>query len=128
MCVLTSELGPLYCTSDTLWPELSPSPDSYYFKEEISGIGMILCTPLPFSSGNEWKTRYETQMELNDQLEKQIVSLKEKMEKVRGNPSGTQAAVHVRRSWVEAMKISIVLFAPLQTDYLPFVSMKECHW
>ncbi|KAM7328034.1 hypothetical protein ACRRTK_012126 [Alexandromys fortis] len=37
--------------------------------------------------GSEWKARYETQLELNDQLEKQIVSLKEKMEKVRGNPS-----------------------------------------
>ncbi|OBS71500.1 hypothetical protein A6R68_13923 [Neotoma lepida] len=49
-------------------------------------------------AGSEWKTRYETQLELNDQLEKQIVSLKEKMEKVRGNPSGTEAAIHVRRS------------------------------
>uniref|UniRef100_A0A8C9CNQ0 Uncharacterized protein n=1 Tax=Phocoena sinus TaxID=42100 RepID=A0A8C9CNQ0_PHOSS len=37
--------------------------------------------------GGEWKTRYETQLELNDQLEKQIVSLKEKMEKICGNPS-----------------------------------------
>lgn len=48
-----------------------------------------------FYSGSEWKTRYETQLELNDQLEKQIVSLKEKMEKVRGNPSGTEATVGV---------------------------------
>uniref|UniRef100_A0A8C5L7G8 Coiled-coil domain containing 169 n=1 Tax=Jaculus jaculus TaxID=51337 RepID=A0A8C5L7G8_JACJA len=37
--------------------------------------------------GSEWKTRYETQLELNGQLEKQIVSLEEKMEKIRGNPS-----------------------------------------
>lgn len=44
-------------------------------------------------AGSEWKTRYETQLELNDQLEKQIVSLKEKMEKMRGNPSGTEASV-----------------------------------
>lgn len=48
-----------------------------------------------FYPGSEWKTRYETQLELNDQLEKQIVSLKEKMEKIRGNPSGTEAALHV---------------------------------
>uniref|UniRef100_A0A8C6QP51 Coiled-coil domain containing 169 n=1 Tax=Nannospalax galili TaxID=1026970 RepID=A0A8C6QP51_NANGA len=39
----------------------------------------------------EWKTRYETQLELNDQLQKQIVSLKDKMEKMRGNPS-----VHIK--------------------------------
>ncbi|ERE90802.1 coiled-coil domain-containing protein 169 [Cricetulus griseus] len=46
-------------------------------------------------AGNEWKTRYETQMELNDQLEKQIVSLKEKMEKVRGNPSDRLSSIRV---------------------------------
>ncbi|CAO2613130.1 Coiled-coil domain-containing protein 169 [Lemmus lemmus] len=44
-------------------------------------------------AGNEWKTRYETQLELNDQLEKQIVSLKEKMEKVRGNPSDRLSSI-----------------------------------
>ncbi|XP_028729217.1 coiled-coil domain-containing protein 169 [Peromyscus leucopus] len=42
---------------------------------------------------SEWKCRYETQLELNDQLEKQIVSLKEKMEKVRGNPSDRLASI-----------------------------------
>ncbi|XP_063138436.1 coiled-coil domain-containing protein 169 isoform X3 [Rattus norvegicus] len=46
-------------------------------------------------AGSEWKTRYETQLELNDQLEKQIVSLKEKMEKVRGNPSDRLSSIRV---------------------------------
>ncbi|KAK7818504.1 hypothetical protein U0070_013063 [Myodes glareolus] len=46
-----------------------------------------------FISGSEWKVRYETQLELNDQLEKQIVSLKEKMEKVRGNPSDRLSSI-----------------------------------
>ncbi|KAF1566819.1 UNVERIFIED_CONTAM: hypothetical protein FQV15_0000437, partial [Eudyptes pachyrhynchus] len=45
--------------------------------------------------GSEWKTRYETQLELNDQLEKQIVSLKEKMEKMRGNPSDRLSSIRV---------------------------------
>ncbi|XP_057388695.1 coiled-coil domain-containing protein 169 [Balaenoptera acutorostrata] len=45
--------------------------------------------------GGEWKTRYETQLELNDQLEKQIVSLKEKMEKIHGNPSGRLSSIRV---------------------------------
>ncbi|KAM6100600.1 coiled-coil domain-containing protein 169-like isoform 4-T4 [Theristicus caerulescens] len=37
--------------------------------------------------GNEWKTRYETQVELNKQLERQINILQEKMELIRGNPA-----------------------------------------
>ncbi|KAL6088416.1 hypothetical protein STEG23_017260, partial [Scotinomys teguina] len=43
--------------------------------------------------GSEWKSRYETQLELNNQLEKQIVSLKEKMEKIRGNPSDRLSSI-----------------------------------
>ncbi|CAH6779073.1 Ccdc169 [Phodopus roborovskii] len=57
-------------------------------------------------AGSEWKTRYETQMELNDQLEKQIVSLKEKMEKVRGNPSDRLSSIRVyERMPVESLNI-----------------------
>uniref|UniRef100_A0A8C9AC61 Coiled-coil domain containing 169 n=1 Tax=Prolemur simus TaxID=1328070 RepID=A0A8C9AC61_PROSS len=47
------------------------------------------------NEGCEWKTRYETQLELNDQLEKQIVSLKEKMAKIRGNPSDRLSSIRV---------------------------------
>uniref|UniRef100_A0A8C0I5M1 Coiled-coil domain containing 169 n=1 Tax=Balaenoptera musculus TaxID=9771 RepID=A0A8C0I5M1_BALMU len=43
--------------------------------------------------GGEWKTCYETQLE--DQLEKQIVSLKEKMEKIRGNPSDRLSSIRI---------------------------------
>ncbi|XP_024649940.1 coiled-coil domain-containing protein 169 isoform X1 [Macaca nemestrina] len=54
---------------------------------------------LPFpqvtSQGSEWKTRYETQLELNDQLEEQIVYLKEKMEKIRGNSSDRLSSIRV---------------------------------
>lgn len=53
----------------------------------MRGGEMILVSPC-FHPGGEWKTRYEIQLELNGQLEKQIVSLKEKIEKIRGNPSG----------------------------------------
>ncbi|XP_004577588.1 coiled-coil domain-containing protein 169 isoform X3 [Ochotona princeps] len=45
------------------------------------------------NEGGEWKTRYETQLELNDQLEKQIISLQEKMEKIRGNPSDKLSSI-----------------------------------
>uniref|UniRef100_A0A9L0TF95 Coiled-coil domain containing 169 n=2 Tax=Equus TaxID=9789 RepID=A0A9L0TF95_HORSE len=47
------------------------------------------------TESGEWKTRYETQLELNDQLEKQIVSLKEKMEKIRGNPADRLSSIRV---------------------------------
>ncbi|NXM65671.1 CC169 protein, partial [Serilophus lunatus] len=36
--------------------------------------------------GNEWKTRYETQVELNKQLERQINILRDKVELIRGSP------------------------------------------
>uniref|UniRef100_A0A8C3DX16 Uncharacterized protein n=1 Tax=Corvus moneduloides TaxID=1196302 RepID=A0A8C3DX16_CORMO len=36
---------------------------------------------------NEWKTRYETQVELNKQLERQINILRDKVELIRRNPA-----------------------------------------
>ncbi|XP_053826172.1 coiled-coil domain-containing protein 169 [Vidua macroura] len=36
---------------------------------------------------NEWKTRYETQVELNKQLERQINILRDKVELIHGNPA-----------------------------------------
>ncbi|XP_014821303.1 PREDICTED: coiled-coil domain-containing protein 169-like isoform X2 [Calidris pugnax] len=43
--------------------------------------------------GNEWKTRYETQVELNKQLERQINILQEKIELIRGNPADKLSTV-----------------------------------
>ncbi|XP_009325993.1 PREDICTED: coiled-coil domain-containing protein 169-like [Pygoscelis adeliae] len=56
--------------------------------------------------GNEWKTRYETQVELNEQLERQINILQEKIDLIRGNP---------------ADKLSIVR----TFDQMPVGSLKE---
>nr|XP_056714671.1 coiled-coil domain-containing protein 169 [Euleptes europaea] len=42
---------------------------------------------------NEWKTRYETQIELNRQLERQIGLLQGKMQHVCGNPTDRLASV-----------------------------------
>lgn len=61
-------------------------------KWEVLGLSWLFPR---FYSGSEWKTRYETQLELNDQLEKQIVYLKEKMEKIRGNSSGTKPIIYM---------------------------------
>ncbi|NWU05636.1 CC169 protein, partial [Cephalopterus ornatus] len=43
--------------------------------------------------GNEWKTRYETQVELNKQLERQINILRDKVELIRGNPADKLSVV-----------------------------------
>ncbi|NXK33369.1 CC169 protein, partial [Piprites chloris] len=56
--------------------------------------------------GNEWKTRYEIQVELNKQLERQIDILRDKVELIRGNP---------------ADKLSIVR----TFDQMPVGSLKE---
>ncbi|XP_009288467.2 PREDICTED: coiled-coil domain-containing protein 169-like [Aptenodytes forsteri] len=56
--------------------------------------------------GNEWKTRDETQVELNKQLERQINILQEKIDLIRGNP---------------ADKLSIVR----TFDQMPVGSLKE---
>lgn len=39
-------------------------------------------------SGNEWKTRYETQIDLNGQLKRQISLIRKRLEDLRGNPMG----------------------------------------
>ncbi|NXJ83066.1 CC169 protein, partial [Trogon melanurus] len=43
--------------------------------------------------GNEWKTRYETQAELNKQLERQINILQYKVELIRGKPADKLSVV-----------------------------------
>ncbi|XP_029375969.1 coiled-coil domain-containing protein 169 [Echeneis naucrates] len=42
---------------------------------------------------NEWKTRYETQTELNGQLERQISLIHERLEDLRGNPMDRLASI-----------------------------------
>ncbi|XP_043929305.1 coiled-coil domain-containing protein 169-like [Protopterus annectens] len=43
--------------------------------------------------GNEWKTRYETQQELNRQLDRQILLLEEKLDEIRGNPADRLSSI-----------------------------------
>ncbi|XP_036450975.1 coiled-coil domain containing 169 isoform X1 [Colossoma macropomum] len=43
--------------------------------------------------GNEWRTRYETQLELNGQLERQIGVVQERLEGLRGNPTDRLASI-----------------------------------
>ncbi|XP_029786816.1 coiled-coil domain-containing protein 169 [Suricata suricatta] len=47
------------------------------------------------NKSGECKARYEAQLELNDHLEKQIATLKEKLEKLRGNPSDRLSSIRI---------------------------------
>ncbi|NXB68531.1 CC169 protein, partial [Struthidea cinerea] len=58
---------------------------------------------------NEWKTRYETQIELNKQLERQMNIFRDKVELIHRNP---------------ADKLSIVR----TFDKMPVVSTVTCSW
>ncbi|XP_056322680.1 coiled-coil domain containing 169 [Danio aesculapii] len=42
---------------------------------------------------NEWRTRYETQLELNEQLEKQISVVRERLQTLRSDPSDRLASI-----------------------------------
>ncbi|KAI4814361.1 hypothetical protein KUCAC02_003557 [Chaenocephalus aceratus] len=42
---------------------------------------------------NEWKTRFETQTELNGQLERQMSFIRERLEDLRGNPMDPLASI-----------------------------------
>ncbi|XP_052377704.1 coiled-coil domain containing 169 [Oncorhynchus keta] len=56
-------------------------------------VGMCILLP-----GNEWKTRYDTQLELNGRLERQITLVHEKMEDLWRNPMDRLASI---RSYYE---------------------------
>ncbi|XP_068935807.1 coiled-coil domain-containing protein 169 isoform X5 [Petaurus breviceps papuanus] len=71
--------------------------------------------------GNEWKTRYEAQIELNNQLEKQILSLREKMAKVHGNPSDRLSSIRV----YERMPLLTILQASKKQPMDSLPKMKE---
>ncbi|XP_063807903.1 coiled-coil domain-containing protein 169 isoform X3 [Pseudophryne corroboree] len=62
------------------------------------------------NEGSEWKTRYETQLELNKQLDRQSHVLQEKSEYLRGNPTDRLSAV---RSF-EQMSVAEKLGWPAQ--------------
>uniref|UniRef100_A0A8C6LDP9 Coiled-coil domain containing 169 n=1 Tax=Nothobranchius furzeri TaxID=105023 RepID=A0A8C6LDP9_NOTFU len=56
--------------------------------------------------GNEWKTRYETQLELNGQLERQISLIQDKLEDIRGNPIDRLAFI---RSYEDMAVVSVTV-------------------
>ncbi|XP_016071431.1 PREDICTED: coiled-coil domain-containing protein 169 [Miniopterus natalensis] len=47
------------------------------------------------NKGSDWKTRYELQLVVNNQLKKQIAALKEKLEKLGSHPSDRLSTIRV---------------------------------
>ncbi|XP_053704048.1 coiled-coil domain containing 169 isoform X1 [Synchiropus splendidus] len=67
-------------------------------KESVSDLQSTMCELQERlhsvdGEGNEWKTRYETQTELNGQLERQISMVHERLEDLRGNPMDRLASI-----------------------------------
>uniref|UniRef100_A0AAQ6INL8 Coiled-coil domain containing 169 n=1 Tax=Anabas testudineus TaxID=64144 RepID=A0AAQ6INL8_ANATE len=75
---------------------------------------------------NEWKTRYETQMELNGQLERQISVIHERLEDLRGNPVDRLASI---RSYddmpVETLRQCLKLLTEEKSDLQS--QLRDCH-
>ncbi|XP_076606877.1 LOW QUALITY PROTEIN: coiled-coil domain-containing protein 169 [Chaetodon auriga] len=76
--------------------------------------------------GNEWKTRYETQIELNGQLERQMSLIHERLEDLRGNPMDRLASI---RSYddmpVETLRQRLKLLTEEKSDLQ--TQLMDCH-
>uniref|UniRef100_A0A671P6R3 Coiled-coil domain containing 169 n=1 Tax=Sinocyclocheilus anshuiensis TaxID=1608454 RepID=A0A671P6R3_9TELE len=65
---------------------------------------------------NEWRTRYETQLELNEQLEKQISVVQERLETLRGDPSDASTCVLTRSSDIKQYQNCVTLWNKMSTN------------
>ncbi|KAK7925969.1 hypothetical protein WMY93_008279 [Mugilogobius chulae] len=76
--------------------------------------------------GNEWKTRYETQVELNGQLKRQISLIKKRLEDLRGNPIDRLASI---RSYdemsIETLRQRLQLLTNEKSEIQ--THLKDCH-
>ncbi|XP_061596711.1 coiled-coil domain containing 169 [Cololabis saira] len=66
----------------------------YELQERLQGVD---------GEGNEWRTRYESQLEVNGQLERQSSLLREKLEIIRGNPMDRLASIRSYEDMPEEM-------------------------
>ncbi|XP_069576706.1 coiled-coil domain-containing protein 169 isoform X1 [Brachyistius frenatus] len=76
--------------------------------------------------GNEWKTRYETQVELNGQLERQISLIHERLEDIRGNPMDRLASIRFYDDMpVETLRQRLKLLTDEKCDLQS--QLMDCH-
>ncbi|XP_025766618.1 coiled-coil domain-containing protein 169 isoform X3 [Oreochromis niloticus] len=77
-------------------------------------------------SGNEWRTRYETQVELNGQLERQISLIRERLEDIRGNPVDRLASIRSFEDMpVETLRQRLKLLTEEKSDLQS--QLMDCH-
>ncbi|XP_032390283.1 coiled-coil domain-containing protein 169 isoform X2 [Etheostoma spectabile] len=66
--------------------------------------------------GNEWKTRYETQTELNGQLDRQMSLIHERLEDLRGNPMDRLASIRIYDDMLETLRQRLKLLTEEKSD------------
>ncbi|XP_075887853.1 coiled-coil domain-containing protein 169 isoform X3 [Nelusetta ayraudi] len=100
-------------------------------EESVSGLRSTMCElqeRLNSVDGeeNEWKTRYETQVELNGQLERQTTLMEERLGGLRGNPVDRLASI---RSYdvmsIEALRQRLQLLTEERSDLQS--QLMDCH-
>ncbi|XP_037544229.1 coiled-coil domain containing 169 [Nematolebias whitei] len=76
--------------------------------------------------GNEWKTRYESQVELNGHLDRQISLIQERLEDTRGNPMDRLAFIRMYDDMaVETLKQHLKLLTEERSDLQS--QLMDCH-
>ncbi|XP_075887852.1 coiled-coil domain-containing protein 169 isoform X2 [Nelusetta ayraudi] len=98
-------------------------------EESVSGLRSTMCElqeRLNSVDENEWKTRYETQVELNGQLERQTTLMEERLGGLRGNPVDRLASI---RSYdvmsIEALRQRLQLLTEERSDLQS--QLMDCH-
>uniref|UniRef100_A0A8C6SPH1 Coiled-coil domain containing 169 n=1 Tax=Neogobius melanostomus TaxID=47308 RepID=A0A8C6SPH1_9GOBI len=100
-------------------------------EESVSDLRSTLCElqerlQSVDGEGNEWKTRYETQVELNGQLKRQISLIRERLEDLRGNPIDRLASI---RSYdemsIETLRQRLKLLTNEKSDLQ--AQLMDCH-
>ncbi|XP_054907521.1 coiled-coil domain containing 169 isoform X1 [Poeciliopsis prolifica] len=75
---------------------------------------------------NEWKTRFETQVELNGQLERQISHIQQRLEIIKGNPVDRLAFIRLYEDMgLEMLKEHLTILTEKKTDL--HNQLKNCH-
>ncbi|XP_034406633.1 coiled-coil domain-containing protein 169 [Cyclopterus lumpus] len=76
--------------------------------------------------GNEWKTRYETQLELNGQLDRQMSLIHERLEDLRGHPMDRLASIRTYDDMpVETLRQCLKLLTEEKCDLRS--QLIDCH-
>ncbi|TNN54077.1 Coiled-coil domain-containing protein 169 [Liparis tanakae] len=76
--------------------------------------------------GNEWKTRYETQLELNGQLDRQMSLIHERLEDLRGHPMDRLASIRTYDDMtVETLRRRLKLLTEEKCDRRS--ELTDCH-